>query len=285
VDIQPRDGVRYVSMNLATPPFDDLHVRRAVAFAIDRRKLEQAFGGALTGSVTGHLALDSMEDNALINYDPYRTADDATRLQMARHEMAQSKYDSHQAGMCDAAACQHVSGLALTTPQTPTAMADVVRADLAQIGIHIDVTFGEGMPYFRQLGDPMKDPAMGMFWGYGKDYPNGADFFVQLFSHDAIAANMDYTLVGASQDQLRKWGYTVSSVPNVDDRIAQCLPLLGDAQTRCWTSLDQYMIERVAAVVPFAAETYTELVPKRVVSYSYDQYVTLPALDRIALQP
>jgi hypothetical protein len=45
------------------------------------------------------------------------------------------------------------------------------------------------------------------------------------------------------------------------------------------------MIERVAAVVPFAAETYTELVPKRVVSYSYDQYVTLPALDRIALQP
>jgi peptide/nickel transport system substrate-binding protein len=285
VDIQPRDGVRYVSMNLATPPFDDLHVRRAVAFAIDRKALENAFGGALTGSVTGHLALDSMEDNALINYDAYRTADATARLQMAKHEMALSIYDSHHAGTCDAAACLHVPALALISPQTPSAMADVVRADLAQIGLQLDVTFANGKPYFQQLGDPTRDPAMGMFWGYGKDYPNGADFFVQLFSKDAVSFGQDYTLVGASTDQLHKWGYTVDSVPNVDDRIAQCLPLLGDAQTRCWTSLDQYMIERVAAVVPFAAETYTELVPKRVASYSYDQYVTLPALDRIALQP
>jgi peptide/nickel transport system substrate-binding protein len=285
VDIEPRDGVRYVSMNLATPPFDDLHVRRAVAFAIDRKKLEDAFGGALTGSVTGHLALDSMEDNALINYDPYRAADATTRLQMAKQEIAQSKYDSAHAGMCDAVACQHVVALALVSPQTPTTMADAVRADLAQIGIHLDVTSASGQPYFRQLGDPTKDPAMGMFWGFGKDYPNGADFFVQLFSKDAIGAHQDYTLVGASPDQLRQWGYAVNSVPAVDDRIAQCLPLVGDAQTHCWTSLDQHMIEKVAAVVPFAAETYTELVPKRIVNYSYDQYVTFPALDRIALQP
>jgi ABC-type transport system substrate-binding protein len=83
-----------ISMNLATPPFDDIHVRRAVAFVLDRKKIEDAFGGAISGTVTGHLAFDSTEDNALVNYDPYRTSDNQARLSVARQEMARSACDS-----------------------------------------------------------------------------------------------------------------------------------------------------------------------------------------------
>ena len=69
----------------------------------------------------------------------------------------------------------------------------------------------------------------------------------------------------------------------VDDRLNACLQLTGQAQTRCWTSVDQYMMEKVVAVVPFVAETYDEIVPARLVSYSYDQSLCAPALDRIAI--
>src|SRR6202022_4013271 len=134
VDIQTRDGVRYISMNLARRPFDDLHVRRAVAFMLDRAAIEAAFGGDVSGAVTEHVALDSMEDGALLNYDPYRTPDAAARLHAAQQEMAQSAYDSDHNGVCDAPQCAHITALALKTPKTPPAMADIVRENLAQIG-------------------------------------------------------------------------------------------------------------------------------------------------------
>ena len=112
----------------------------------------------------------------------------------------------------------------------------------------------------------------------GREVDNAGD------GREAIDAELDFTLIGATPEELRSWGYRVSSVPSVQDRIDQCLPLVGEVQTRCWTTLDQYMVEKVAAVVPFVAETYTELVPKRITLYSYDEYVTLPALDRLAVR-
>jgi peptide/nickel transport system substrate-binding protein len=281
VDIKPRDAVRYISMNLAVSPFDDVHVRRAVAFALDRQALADDFGGSVTGAVTGHLALDSMEDDALISYDPFRSADAAARVRMARAEMAQSRYDSNHDGICDAAACRGVTALALGVPGSAAMTAEVQR-DLAQIGVQLAVTPKQS-DFFQVIGDPTQHIGMALFWAYGKDYPNGADFFVAAFSKDAIVGGANYSLLGATPDQLGGWKYSVALVPSVDDRIDACLPLVGQPQTRCWTSLDQYLVERIAAVIPLIAETYVELIPKRVVSYSFDQSTTLPALDRIAI--
>jgi hypothetical protein len=73
-------------------------------------------------------------------------------------------------------------------------------------------------------------------------------------------------------------------VPNVDDRITPCASLVGNAQTRCWTALDQYMIEQVLPVIPLGSLNRAQVIPTRIVAYSYDQSWTLPALDRIAVQ-
>jgi peptide/nickel transport system substrate-binding protein len=284
VDVEARDTVRYVSMNLARPPFDDVHVRRAVAFILDRTALQNTFGGSLAGTPTGHLAPDSMEDNALVSYNPYRTADTKSRLRMAQQEMAQSKYDNQHTGQCSAAVCQHVAAIATITAEIPPAMSDIVTQNVDQIGIHLDVTNLTGDSFFSEASDPTMDPAMVLFWGWGKDYPNGSDFFVPEYSSTAFPNGFDITLIGASPQQLSTWGYPPgTTVPSVDDRINACLPLVGDSQTRCWTAFDQYMTEKVVAVVPWSVENYIEIVPKRVVHYSYDQFSALPALDQIAL--
>jgi peptide/nickel transport system substrate-binding protein len=281
IDIEPRDGVRYISMNLAMPPFNDIHVRRAVAFALDRKAIVQAFGGDVGGAVTGHLALDSMEDNALVDYDPYRTPDAGTRLRMAQQEMARSAYDSRHTGACDAPVCQHIEAVALSVGQVPAAMSDVVRNDLEAIGLHLEITGIHGPEFFKLIGDPTQKVPLALFWGFFKDYPNGGDFFGN-YSKDAIGQN-NVSLLGAAPEQLRGWGYTVTSVPSVDDRLNSCFPLVGAPQTRCWVSVDQYLMENVVAVVPVVAETYVELVPKWVVNYSYDQSQILPALEQIAI--
>ena len=45
----PSDAVRYVEMNLANPPFDDIHVRKALNYVIDKQGLLQLRGGPVFG--------------------------------------------------------------------------------------------------------------------------------------------------------------------------------------------------------------------------------------------
>jgi hypothetical protein len=149
--------------------------------------------------------------------------------------------------------------------------------------LQIDIIQAGGTPFFQQAGDPKQDPAMALFWAYFKDYPSGSGFFASEFSKDAIDSGSNLSLVGATADQLHGWGYEVTSVPSVDDRINACLPLVGQAQTQCWTSLDQYMTEKVVSAIPFVAESYVEVIPRRILAYSFDQFAALPALDRIAI--
>ena len=288
VEVRPLDAIEYLSMNLAVPPFDDLHVRRAVAYAIDRQALLGAYGGPLKGSLIGHIALDSMEDNALLTFDPYRTKDPASRIVAAHAEMARSRYDADHDGICDVAACRHIA--AISRVNRPPATTDVITQGLAAIGIMIETRPLGSDDFFNQINEPTSRSPIAFLWTPGtKDYPNAGDWFPSMFAASAAGAGPmgttdNFSLVGATADQLRKWGYTVTSVPNVDDRIAQCFPLIGAAQTRCWTALDVYLMENVVPVLPLVSINQVQIIPSRVLSYSYDQSAAAPALDRIAVK-
>jgi ABC-type transport system substrate-binding protein len=283
VEIDAGDGVRFLSMNLAMPPFDDLHTRRAVSYVINRAALVDAHGGPINGAATGHIALDSEEDNALLTYDPYSAPDAATRLQLARKEMAQSPYDSTHSGRCDSLVCQHIVALTIVGGHHTAAFGSLIHDDLAQIGIQLDVRDVPDTAFFQIISDPSSRTAMSIGWAWRKAFTNGSDFFSPLFTHDGMINGTGYSLLGATPDELHGWGYRVSSVPTVDDRTQLCIPLVGVAQTRCWAALDEYLMEKVIPVVPIVTESYIEVIPARVTAYSYDQAFDLPALDRIAV--
>ena len=60
--LHTNDGDRtwYLTMNLTQAPFDDLHVRRAVNFVVNREALRKAWGGASAGSIATHIAPDAI---------------------------------------------------------------------------------------------------------------------------------------------------------------------------------------------------------------------------------
>jgi peptide/nickel transport system substrate-binding protein len=283
VFVNRRDFLRYIPINLAVPPFDDLHVRRAVNFAIDKAALRDLRGGEITGEITGHIALNSLENNLLVDYDPYATDGHRGDVEKAKEEMRQSKYDRDKDGVCDVPACRDI--YTPTFPPLPTIpwdrLARSIRGDLAAIGIELDVQEREDV--FAEILDPTRKVPISIGPAWGKDYVNASNFFVPLFAQGSLGGE-NSSLIGASPDQLRKWGYEVESVPSLDARIAQCQAAAGAAQFQCWAEADQFLMETVVPWVPYIEETRIVIVSDRVASYSFDQFSNMPAFDRIALK-
>jgi peptide/nickel transport system substrate-binding protein len=284
----PNDVVEYMSINVAQPPFDDLHVRKAVSYAIERDRIASLAPGKLlfhgaTGVPTGHAVPDSLENNLLLGYDPY-----PPDFEKAKREMAQSTYDANGDGICDAAVCKKASAVSRTDIPFFALQADVVRHDLEQIGIRLSIEkFDNGSEMYRKGGDPKSRTGMILGLAYVKDFPNASSFFRSLLAANAIGFEngSNFSLVGATPQELKSWGYSTTSVPSLDAKINECVPLTGSSQTRCWAELDQLALETVVPYVPYLVADTVRVVSARVANFSFDQFADLPALDQIALKP
>jgi peptide/nickel transport system substrate-binding protein len=285
VYVHPFDAFYSVTMNLAVPPFDDVHVRRAVALAIDRAALvellsEPPYGpfGQSWGEVATHMATDAFEGRLLRSFDPYPYDPEG-----AREEMRASAYDRTGDGRCDARACRNVRALVMDEGVIPE-QARAIGEDLAELGIEVTLQAYPWSRFFNLIHDPAKHIAMGIAYPWGQDYPDGGGWF-SLFERSDGLDWWNQSALGATPAELRGWGYRVTSVPSVDDRIQACLERRGVTRTQCWAELDQYLTTEVVSRVPFLFLEHAQVVSERVVAYSFDQFTALPALDRIALAP
>ncbi len=75
-------------MNITQPPFDDVHVRRAMNWIMDKSALRQTWGGPTVGDIANHIVPDSLFGGQLADYKPYRTIGDhgSVAKARARHE-------------------------------------------------------------------------------------------------------------------------------------------------------------------------------------------------------
>jgi peptide/nickel transport system substrate-binding protein len=284
-----RDFLRYVSLNVAVPPLDDVHVRRAMNLVLNKARLQEIAGGPTATEIIGHVVLNSLEDNLLLNYDPYGSPTDEGDVAAARREMAMSMYDTNGDGLCDAPVCSGIPALGFDIPARPffAAMADQIRSDLREIGIELDLMRLPPSDVFTTMSDATSRIGMALTVSWSKDYLNASNYLEPLFGSADLGtpASNNYTLLGATPQQLQEWGYSVTQVPGVDDRLAACFAQSGEPQRRCWADLDQYLMETVVPWIPYQVDLHTQVIPARVVAFSYDQWAALPALDQIALQP
>jgi peptide/nickel transport system substrate-binding protein len=280
----PSDGVRYISMNLAVPPFDDIHVRKALNWVVDKDGMRQLRGGPTTGSIAGHIIVDSLENNLLLDYDPYATPDSKGDLTMAQEEMAQSKYDSDGDGVCDDPVCDGV--LAMTDREDPYPKQAALLGPLfEQIGITMDVKELERSTMYNKCMDANSATAICLAPSWGKDYADAITFGEPLFTSAGLWESCcNYSLLGATADQLRGWGYGNSTILSVDEDVSACSATPpGDARFQCWADLDKKLMEEVVPWVPYLFDTELTIVSANVVNFSFDQFAGLPAFDHMAV--
>jgi peptide/nickel transport system substrate-binding protein len=281
----PSDGVRYVEMNLANPPFDDPNVRIALNYALDKEGFRQLRGGPLFGELAGHIMVNSLQGDQLKDYDPYPTPNGRGDVTAAKAAMAASAYDTDGDGVCDDQSCQGIVTIIDEADPYPKQTA-LLQQTLEPLGITLDVKTFERTTMYSMCEDPNSHWALCPSVSWGKDYPDGFTFGPPLFSQDAIGPESccNDPMVGATPDILRGRGYDPSiPIPSAEEQIDECIPLSGDQRLECWAQLDRYLMEDVVPWVPYLFDNNVVVVSDRVVAWSFDQFAGLPAIDRIAL--
>lgn len=277
------DRTWYITMNLTQPPFDDIHVRKAVNWIMDKEAMRRARGGSTSGEIAHHIVPDTMFNDELADYTPYKSEGDAGDEEKAKEEMSQSAYDTNQDGICDAPECKDVL---LTNRSTDVwaAMEPAVVSSLEKIGIEVTAReFEDCYPIIQTV--PRNIP-ISLCAGWGKDYADPSTFMVLFDSANILReGNINYSLVGMTPEQARDVGAsgTVDGIPNVDDEIAACNELQDEERMQCWMDLDRKLMEEVVPWVPYLDATNLDVVSDAVVNYQYDQFSGEMAWSHVAV--
>ena len=165
------DSVRYINLNLAVPPFDDVHVRKAVNLAIDKQALRHAARGGLGGQVAGHIAPDALSTTCCSTTTRTRRPANAATSRPRRQRwrsLATTATVTASATRPPAEGCSRPCG---TTSLPSCGSGRVVRDNLRPIGIELDVKAFDPDTYFGKTILPQSRVPVIPALGVSPDYP------------------------------------------------------------------------------------------------------------------
>jgi peptide/nickel transport system substrate-binding protein len=279
------DRTWYLTMNLTQPPFDDIHVRKAMNWIIDKAALRQTWGGPTVGTIANHIVPDTLFNFRLQEFTPYKTPGDHGDVAKAKAAMKGSKYSNGSSGMCDASACKNVLLISDTRSVDP-GMVATIEQDAKKIGITFKVRQINGA--YPTIQTPSKNVPIAERPGWGKDFADPVTFFEPLFDGRTIIpnGNTNYSLIGITPAQCKTLKITgdCSHIPSVNSQIDKCEPLIGTPRTVCYENLDKYLMLNVVPWVPWMWNLVTRITSTNVTHYQYDQFATTPAYSMISVK-
>jgi len=225
---EPNLNLYYFLFNRRRGPFADVKLRRAVAYAIDRRALAP-YAVLERGRPTDQFippGAPGFEDAAIY---PLGGPD----LAKAR-ALAGAKRRRAVLYTCDLPDC--------------TSQAGILRADLRRIGIDLDVRqFPIGSDeLFRRVRKP-GEPWDLAYWNWLPEYADPSDFIDVLLGSGPPGAGVP----AAVRD------------PAINDAIADAARLRGEARLSAYARLDRHLAADVVPAVPFASGTTTHFLSAR----------------------
>jgi peptide/nickel transport system substrate-binding protein len=288
----------YISMNLTEPPFDDVHVRKAFNYALDKSALQRLRGGPLTTTIAEHVIPPALFGGQLGpgQFDPFATPNHAGDLAKAKAEMLLSKYDTKKDGLCDDQTA--VSGESRTVCGSTSGPIVVINRatepyksyepviQKALNGIGITVRFAEGPGFYGRAGKANAHVVLGAGGGWGPDWPDPGVFLEQIMTAGAIHAqtyNLGY--LGLTQSVAKQFGinFPASGVPSIDADFQHCASLAGSDRLNCWIALDKHLTQDIVPWVPYRWGKAVRVVSAAVTGYEFDAFTTETSLAHIGL--
>ncbi|MER6031417.1 ABC transporter substrate-binding protein [Streptomyces sp. NPDC001851] len=167
-------NTRYLSINTKHKPLDDIRVRQAIAYALDKDALRTARGGPVAGDIATTLLPPSTPGFAAD--DPYPSPGDKGDPAKAKALLA---------------AAGHASGITLTldAPATTTgkAQAEAVQASLARVGITVHINAIATSAFYSTVGNTSQEHDL-VIAGWSSDWPGASTYLPIVFDGRQITA-------------------------------------------------------------------------------------------------
>jgi peptide/nickel transport system substrate-binding protein len=281
--LHSNDGDRtwYITMNWAVPPFDDLHVRKATNWVMDKAGILQAWGGNTFGEIATHNIPPIVLGGLLPpgEYNPYPSEGNKGDEAKAKEEMKQSKYDSNKDGVCDAPECANL--VMINRNVTPWTDAEaVVVSSLDKIGIKVKPRELASSAAYTTIQTVKNKIPIALNAGWGKDYADAYTFMGPLFDSRSIIAtgNTNYPLQGMTAEQAQSLGIDLPSgvtIPSVDADIDACQEIAldkPDDRNQCYADLDKKIMETAPGWVPYLWAKNITVTGSTVTKFEFDQF-------------
>jgi ABC-type transport system substrate-binding protein len=275
---EPSNGTDFVMINVAQPPFDDVHVRRALALSLGRAAVARsAWPTPSQQRLTTHLVPDPLENALLAGWNGVGGTGSPGDLAAARSQMRQSRYGDPR-GRCQGPTCDSVKvnwpywwarGLSRTTRR---ALERPLIVALAKLGMTAKLTSDV-------CWDPRKHIPLCVY-RWSTDYPDAGSMLTPFRFPDSTTGLG--SMMGAPARLLRRLGYPPTHAPTINSDYARCAADFGPQVPLCWARLDQMLVSTVVAAIPLDVPDVVRLAGRGVTSFGFDQAFTEPALDRIA---
>lgn len=223
----------YIWMNTQVAPFDNVKVRQAVNWAINRRAFVKIGGGAgtptsqiLPPAIAGHVGTDVYPEQ----------------------DMAKAKQLIEESGITPG----EVTIWCMTTPPNPD-YAQYLQEVLRQLGFKARTRCIDGSAYYNVVGVKKNKTQIG-FAGWGADYPEGATF---------IYSNLYGANINPDHSNNLAW-YT-----GHDKDIEKVMSMLDlDERAKEWGRIDTE-IQQAAPWAPLSVGVQRNLLSKRVGDYVF----------------
>lgn len=165
-------NIAYLIFNTSNPPFDQLKVRQAVAYAINNERLMQSiyYGSAETAT--------SVLPRASWAYD--------NQIKVTDYNPEKSKQMLEELGLSGMKLDLWVPVISQSYNPSPLKTAELIQADLAKVGIKMDIHPVEGNLLENKLNDRNYDMVLD---GWSTDSNDPDSFFRPLLSCPAIESH------------------------------------------------------------------------------------------------
>jgi YVTN family beta-propeller protein len=220
-------------LNLRLPPFNDIRVRRALNYAVDRRTVNSIEGGATQAELTCQVLPPRFPGYQ--PYCPYTTPP----LDGAYHgpDLVRAKQliPRQDKGM-------HVTVWRLA--DFPPVTAYLVKV-LDQLGFRATerVLRAYNLKDFQYIFGPSTHTQIACCWGWGSDFPTPANFFTPGFLGCPASSNY--------------FGYCNPRVEALITRAQAAQTVDPVAANRLWAQIDRIVVDDAPEVFDFVAKTFT----------------------------
>lgn len=219
----------YIALNVHVAPFDNVHCRKAVQWAVDKQSILDAIGGSPKGDVATTLLPPSV--NGYTKFDTYPSSGHKGDAAKAKAELKQ---------------CGKPNGFSTTLTARSDRPAEIAQAtaiqnSLKSVGIKVEIKqFPSGKYFSNFAGVPsyVHEHKLGMLsMAWGADWPTGYGFLDQIINGAAIKPSGGNNLMELDDPKINN--ALKSAIANTD----------AAARTKAWGDIDKMVLDN-ASVVP-----------------------------------